>query len=195
MRSQLVLNLCFAAVLALTAAPTRAADKVTAEVRFHYLKYDLQEFPFNAPELLPFPLEAYGRLTNEGPFADFLLPVPFDYVMWGAANEAGRVRAAATTLGYRIGHVKPPPPGDTEDMFRTEVHWEKTFTKGALTDTATFTVNRSELTVFDQTIPTASPVGRNRVSCDARVRMVLTRTGSVLSPKFTPSVATHRVPR
>ncbi|HUM12904.1 MAG TPA: DUF1566 domain-containing protein [Myxococcaceae bacterium] len=157
MRSRLVLNLSCAVVLTLSAAPARAADQVSANVRFDFLKYDQQEFVWDSPELLPFPLEAYGVMTKEGPFSDFLLPVPFNMVMWAFANETGRVRAAANTLGIGLGRVKPPPPGDKENMFRTRLHWEKRFTKNSPTDTATFTVNRSELTVFDQTIPT---VGR-----------------------------------
>src|SRR5207253_1274653 len=45
-----------------------------------------------------------------------------------------------------------------------------------------------------QIIPTASPVGEKCVAFLASARMVLTRTGSLLKPKFNPSVATQSVP-
>lgn len=148
----LLLAVGFTAVLLPSSRPALAGN-VEADLRFDFLAYP-QHIPFRAPDDIPFPLEAYGVVTSGGPFADTLLPIPFDSVTWAYANETGKVRAQAMAHSP-LGTV--PPPGNTDWSFATTLHWRKTFTKGSAADTAKFTVNPIDLFVFGQRLTASYP--------------------------------------
>jgi len=134
-------------LLSLLPSVARASNP-EAYVDFHYLEY-VKTDSWEAPLVLPFPLDVWAAVIPQGPFTAPRddQPLPKNYVMYAFADEKGKVRAQATTLG-QINSQHGPPPGDKEFWFRTVLTWRKTYTKGASTDKARFTVNKNELLIF-----------------------------------------------
>lgn len=124
-----------------TSIASQAADQVRSTAEFEFLDPLVRE-SWESPEIIPFPLEAFGQLTPTGPISSAGTPVPLHFVMWAFADEKGKVRAQALTshLISESDHELP--------MFRTTLEWEKTYIKGAPDDFAKFTINKNGLEVW-----------------------------------------------
>ncbi len=145
----------FAVILALTAlaaAPAASDGPVAATGTFEVLR----PYNFNYSSGLalvtgpPFPVDAF--LREEDPrlgYFDVVRPPwsPDRDAGWVYANERGRVRVLADTTNFHTPFGFGSTQAEYERWVATLLYWEKTYVKKR-GDTATFTVNRSELGVF-----------------------------------------------